>query len=199
MKGLEKITARIEADARRDAEAVLETARAEAEQVRAAGDAAAKERYEALMREGKQAAADRLARLSRAAEMEEKKALLSCRQLLVEEAFERAAGRIKTLPHDAYVRHLATQALRASVTGKEEILLNEADKNVCGQEVLELANRLLAEAGKKAELTLSEETGRFSGGIVLKEGSVFASCTNEVLMDQARESLSAAVAAGLFQ
>ena len=35
--------------------------------------------------------------------------------------------------------------------------------------------------------------------IVLKEGSVFASCTNEVLMDQARESLSAAVAAGLFQ
>lgn len=198
MNGLDKITARIETEAVADAARTAEEAAARCEAVRAEGEAKAQESYWRRVKDGTKAAADRAERLARAADMEARKSILACKQAIVGEAFDKAEAKLRALAGDEYVDFLAGQAARAAVTGREEIVLSEKDRESVGDRVTKKANALLRAGGKSAGLVLAAETGSFSGGLVLKDGDITVNCTLEALMAQAREEQAAAVAAELL-
>ena len=90
---------------------------------------------------------------------------------------------------------LAKLASQASSTGDEEIVLNARDKAEIGAAVVKAANALLP-GGK---LTLSDDTGDFKGGLILRRGSIEANCTVELLVELCRGDMSAQLAGVLFE
>jgi V/A-type H+-transporting ATPase subunit E len=93
---------------------------------------------------------------------------------------------------------LARLAARAASTGQEEIIMSSQEKEACGRQVMEQANRLLAMAGKAGGLVLSEETRAFAGGLLLKSGDVEVNCALDTILRLVREELALEVAAALF-
>jgi len=197
MKGINKITARIEAEGAADAARLADETALRCKEIAAAGEAKAQERYWQRVKEGAAAAEERSQRLAKTADMEARKSILATKQTIVAETFRRAEEKLLALSGEAYLDFLASLAVRASSTGEEEIVLSEKDKAE-GKEILDRANRLLSEAGKPAKLTLSAQTGDHAAGLILRQGNISVNCTMEALMAQAREEMAAEVAAELF-
>ena len=157
MNGIDKITARIENEAQ--------------------------EGYWEKVRQGVKSAEDRVQRLAKTADMEARKSVLSFKQSIVAEAFDKAEAKLNGLSGEEYVAFLAALAARAAATGTEEIVLTGADRTAYG---------------RTGSLTLSDQAGGFARGLVCRQGSVSVNCTVEALMAQAREDMASDVAAELF-
>lgn len=227
MNGIEKITARIQADAQAEASQILQEGEKKAAAVKTGYQAQAEQEAKALRQEGEAAAQRQLERLESAAGMEARQQMLSAKQACLEEAFAKAQERLLALPAEEYADLLARMAVQAARTGREEIILNARDRQRVGTQVAAKANALLAQAaapaaakelkGSKAGdilskvvtganallqgtalLTLSGETREMAGGFILRDGSVEINCAFETQLRVLRESMAAEVAAILF-
>ena len=194
MKGTEKIIAHIQADAKSQADAILAEAEKQCEAIRADYDKKAAQVYAEKVRTWTKACQDQVDSVQRIARMEAKKALLSVKQEMVAKSFDQAQELLTSLPEEQYVAFLAKLAARASVSGDEEIVLNERDREAVGEAVVKAANALL----KGGKLSLSERTGSFAGGLILSRGNVEANCTAELLVELCRGEMSVEIADMLF-
>ena len=198
MKGIEKITERILSEAREEAGQQVAGAKAQAEEILAGYNDQAKKLYENRLAAGRVEAAAAADRKNRSALLESKKDILGTKQKMIEQAYAEAKENIINMPEADYVEFLANKAADASSTGEEMIVLNAADKERVGAKVAEAANAKLAAAGKKADIKLSDETMKISGGLFLKQGDVSINCSVDSLMDLVREELDVKVARVLF-
>ena len=199
MKGTEKIIAHIEAEAKAEAQTVLAKAAEEVQQIRASYFKTALTEHKRLIDEGKAECEDLVARQKRMAEMEARKSVLALKQEMVAAVFEEARRELADLPGEEYVAFLAKMASEAASSGTEELLLNERDKAGCGKAVCKAANALLTAKGMHGGLTLSEDTADIAGGLILRQGGIEVNCAVDTLIEQQRGSLSAQVAAELFE
>ena len=227
MKGIEKLTARIEADAQAEAAEILRAAQEKAAEIRAGYEAQAKAEADAAAQSREKAAQQRLERLEGAAEMEAKRRTLAAKQACIDEAFAKAKAELLALPEDKYAELLAKLAVKAAKTGREEIILSSRDKQRVGAKVAAKANAMLAKAVAPnlpeelketkagnviakvvtganallqgtAMLTLSADTAEIEGGLILRDGQVEVNCAFETQLRLLRESLSGQVAQILF-
>ena len=227
MNGIEKITARIEQDAKAEIAVMLSEAEEKAAAIRAKYEAQAGAEGDKAVEAGKKAAEQRYERLESAAEMEAKKMILATKQETIDKAFVKAKEHLLTLPEEEYVELLAKLAVRSSKTGREEIILNERDRERVGYQVVSRANAMLAEAaapelpvewkGSKAGsviakvvtganallqgtamLTLADEIREIEGGLILRDGKVEINCALETQLRLLRETMAADVARVLF-
>lgn len=194
MNGIEKITARIETDAKAEVAAILREAEEKAAAIREQYKVQAAAQAKAAEAEGREAARRQAERLESAAQMEAKKQLLAAKQACLNEAFDKAQKELLALPDGEYAQLLARMAVKASRTGKEEILLNARDLKRVGAQVVEKANALK----KGAALTLSGETREMAGGLTLRDGNVEVNCAFETQLRVLREEMAAQVAGILF-
>ena len=227
MNGIEKITARIEQDAQADIAAIAAQAEEKASAVRRQYQAEAAQAAEKARADAQRAAEQRRQRLEGAAEMEARKLILAQKQACIEKAFAQAQQRLLSLPEAEYVELLAAIAARSAKTGREEVILNQRDRDAVGAQVVARANQLLAQAaapelpeelkeskagriiGKvvtganallqgTAMLTLSDEVREMEGGLTLKDGNIEINCAFETQLRILRESMAAQVAGVLF-
>ena len=119
MNGIEKITARIETDARAEAEKLLSEGQERAAAVRAEYQAKAEAEAKAAAQAGREAAQRQAQRLESAAHMEAKKRMLAAKQECLDAAFEQAKKKLLALPDDQYADLLARMAVRAAKTGRD--------------------------------------------------------------------------------
>ncbi len=228
MKGIEKITARIEQDANADIAAQMKAAEEKAAAVRAQYEAQAREETAKAAENAEKAALQLVERAESAARMDAKKLILSAKQECIDKAFAQAAKNLLTLPEEEYVDLLARIAARSAQTGREEVLLNQRDRDAVGAKVVSRANQILAKsvapnlpeelksskAGKiidkvvtganavlqgTAMLTLAQETRDITGGLILRDGSVEINCAFETQLRLLREEMAADVAKVLFR
>ena len=193
MNGIEKITARIEEDGRAENEALLAQARAEAADIAAKYQAQAAAEAADLDARNKKAAAEREERLAGTAQMEARKAALAAKQEMVEKAYDLALQKLCSLPEEKYTAVLAELLVRASSTGKEEVIFSEADRRKVGKAAVEKANQ---EGGKN--LTLSGETRSIPGGFILRSGSVEVNCAFDTLVRLQKAETAGDVVKKLF-
>ncbi len=198
MKGTEKIIEHIRSDAQARADAILAQAEQQCVQIRADYDRKAREFYSEKIRAGVKDCEDKNESIDRIARMEARKGMLAVKQEMVAACFDRAREKITELPEEVYVDFLAKLACGSSVTGDEQIVLNAADREKLGKKAVDEANALLKMAGRKAGLTLADESGDFSGGLVLKRGNIEDNCTVDLLIDLSRAEMSSKVAEVLF-
>lgn len=168
MNGIEKITARIETDAKSEIAEILREGEEKAARVRtdyqAQADAAAREAAAA----GKEAAQRQAERLEGAAQMEAKKMLLAAKQSCLDAAFDKAEEQLLALPDGQYADLLARMAVRAARTGREEILLNPKDRDRVGPQVVAKANAILAESAAPEAAEKAARTGGKAGKVLSK-------------------------------
>ena len=195
MKGTEKIIAHIQADAKAQADAILAQAELQCAEIRQSYEAKAKERYAEKIRQGVKVCQDNIDSVERLNQMEARKALLAVKQDMVSESFDLAGRMLMQLPQDKYIELLAKLAAQAVVTGDEEIVLNAGDRARVGQAVVDRVNALVP----GGRLSLSAATGDFSGGLILRRGSIEANCTIELLVELCRGDMSAQLAKVLFE
>ena len=198
MKGVEKITERILAEAKEAADNAKSEAEAKAKEILEEFEGKAKQSYEQLVANGRIEAAAAAERKVRTAKLQAKKDILGTKQEFIDRAYTIAQESILALPEDEYVSLLAKKACEASVSGEEAVILNEDDRSALGQKVVEAANALLAAAGKKASLVLSDETANMIGGLFLKQNDVSVNCSIDSIIGTFREDLDIKVAKVLF-
>ena len=196
MTGTEKIIAHIRSDAEAQCDAILAAAQEKCDAIREDFAKQAAEAYAERIRAGVKSCADEGESAARLGRMEAKKTLLAVKQEMISRSFDKAAQMLVSLPEEQYVALLAKLAAAAAVTGDEEIVLNAADRARVGEAVVKAANEKLGEKGK---LTLSDATGEFDGGLVLRRGNIEVNCTTSLLVELCRGDMSAAIAGVLFE
>ena len=117
MKGIEKITGRILAEAQDDAEAVKAEAEAKAAEITAEYEEQARRIFDEKIETGKVDAAAAADRKSRAALLQSRKDILGTKQLLIDQAYALARQSILEMPEEEYIAFLADKAAAASVSG----------------------------------------------------------------------------------
>lgn len=199
MNGIDRITDRIEADAREQAKAIIAEAEAKCAEIRKENEKKAQERYLQLIRNGTKDCESGLERRKSAAEMDAKKSVLALKQDCVAEAFDMAKRRLADMPEDSYVGFLASLAASAAADGSGEIVLSARDRERCGKAVLERANAALAAKGLTPALTLAADSREISGGLILRQGGVEVNCSIEDLVEALKGPMTADVARTLFE
>ena len=199
MNGIDRITDRIEADAREQAKAIIAEAEAKCAEIRKENEKKAQERYLQLIRNGTKDCESGLERRKSAAEMDAKKSVLALKQDCVAEAFDMAKRRLADMPEDSYVGFLASLAASAAADGSGEIVLSARDRERCGTAVLERANAALAAKGLTPALTLAADSREISGGLILRQGGVEVNCSIEALVEALKGPMTADVARTLFE
>lgn len=199
MNGIDRITDRIEADAREQAKAIIAEAEAKCAEIRKENEKKAQERYLELIRNGTKDCESGLERRKSAAEMDAKKSVLALKQDCVAEAFDMAKRRLADMPEDSYVGFLASLAASAAADGSGEIVLSARDRERCGKAVLERANAALAAKGLTPALTLAADSREISCGLILRQGGVEVNCTIEALVEALKGPMTADVARTLFE
>ncbi len=199
MNGIDRITDRIEADAREQAKAIIAEAEAKCAEIRKENEKKAQERYLQLIRNGTKDCERGLERRKSAAEMDAKKSVLALKQDCVAEAFDMAKRRLADMPEDSYVGFLASLAASAAADGSGEIVLSARDRERCGKAVLERANAALAAKGLTPALTLAADSREISGGLILRQGGVEVNCSIEALVEALKGPMTADVARTLFE
>ena len=199
MKGIDKITSRIIADAEAECRDVKRESDERCEAVRAENEKRAQDEYWRLVREGVKDTEQRVQRMDRTARLEAKKSVLNMKQEAVSRAFDLAKDKIAELPERDYVAFLAREAAEAAITGQEEVIFCERDRKSVGAKAVKAANELLAAKGMPGLLTLSDATRDMAGGLMLKQGDIEVNCTVDTLLDLTRDELAARVADVLFE
>jgi len=198
MNGIDKIAGKIAEDARQEADSILAEAKAQAAEIAGKYVALAKEESSRLLAAGEERSKEIRRRAVSAADQEAKQQVLATKQKMISQAFDIAMQKLLALPEDEYVNLLARLAAGASSSGSETVIFSSKDLNAHGDKVLRNANELLARAGKKNQLSLSEEAGAFDGGLMLRSGKVETNCTLDAILRLSREDLAPEVAAALF-
>lgn len=199
MKGIDKITSRIIADAEAECRDVKRESDERCAAVRAENEKRAQDEYWRLVREGVKDTEQRVQRMDRTARLEAKKSVLNMKQEAVSRAFDLAKDKIAELPERDYVAFLAREAAEAAITGQEEVIFCERDRKSVGAKAVKAANELLAAKGMPGLLTLSDATRDMAGGLMLKQGDIEVNCTVDTLLDLSRSELAARVAEVLFE
>ena len=195
MKGTEKIIAHIQADAKSQADAILAQAQQQCAVIDDKYKKKSEEAYGEKIRVGVKACEDAAEGKERIANMESKKDILALKQEMVAAAFDKAKEMILGLPEEKYLAFLEKLVVRSVSTGDEQIILNQTDKAKYGSALIKAVN----EAIPGSKLTLSEETGDFEGGLIMRRGSVEVNNTLSLLIDLCRGEMSSQVARVLFE
>ena len=192
MNGLERITSRIEAEAKAEVNAILDAGMAETNRVVDGWRAKIDAESRALAEKNQKAAAEREERLISAAEMDARKTLLAAKQEMVDAAYARALEALCSLSGEQKVAFLASLLLRASNSGREEAVFSASDR-ADGVKAVARAN---TEGGK--HMTVSRDEAPIRGGFILRDKNVEVNCAFETLLRLQRTETAGAVAKLLF-
>lgn len=198
MNGIEKIAARIEADAKAEIDALCAETEATCAAITAEYEAKAQEAYAQRMKKGEAECETRVQRLGATADMEARKAILAFKQEMVSEAFTKAVEKLVNLPKDEYIAFLGALAAQASDNGMEELVFNAADRKEVGEAAAKQANSILKAKGVEARLTVSAEEADIPGGFILRHGDIEVNCAADTLVALYRDKLASQVAGILF-
>jgi V/A-type H+-transporting ATPase subunit E len=195
---LEDILRKIKGDAAAEAERILAEARGERERMLAAGKAKAQAAADRIRASGQALAQDTRRRELATASVEVRRVVLSAKQQVLGEVFERALTDLANLPDAEYRGLLADLAIRAAGTGREQVIVSARDRARLDNAWLADVNARLAARGLEPALTFAPASRALRGGLILQAGDVEINCTFERTLAALREQLEPEVAAMLF-
>ncbi len=219
MTGIEKVTAKILADAEADAKAILARADADCAEARARCDAAVKAEQERLDARAERECEAIVARAKSSAAAAKRQAGQAARARLVEEAYAQAEREMNSLSPDAYLdllvamlrgamrRQLASEQESLELYGENitperyEVILNRHDREQYSQKLLDGLNHSLVgkvTLAKLEQVVIAQDTAAIAGGLILRCGAMEINCSYEMLFAEVRRRTEAKVNHILF-
>lgn len=195
MTGLETILQQIAADAKAEADELLQAAEQEKAKLLSEAKAKAEECEKAAIVLGEEQAKQIRERAESAAQMERRNAILACKQELIRETITQVKEALATAPDEKYFAVLESLAAKFAAEGKAELRLNKRDLERLPGDFTE---RLKA-AAPQTELTIAAEPIDIANGFVLAYGEIDINCTLDAVFDGAQAELSDAVSRTLWR
>jgi len=194
-------------DAKQVIDKIISEAQSKAARIKSDGDSVRQSQEEQLKKElagydaetsalAQKQAKDKKLQMLSAARMEISNQYLAEKRRLLDEVFDRAAQRIKSLPDEQYLDLFKKLLLEAVETGDEEVVVDFNESRIDSKFLKEI-NRQLA-SGSRGELRLSGQKENIGAGFVLKRGKVRTNVSLNVLLEQARERLDGELSRRLF-
>jgi len=152
-----------------------------------------KKQTEAL---AQKAAEDKKTHILAGARMQVAKELLAEKRRILDEVFNQAEEKLRSLSDDEYLSLMLKLMLKAVETGDEEVIVDKNETRI-DQRFIKLVNRELG-PGSKGNLRLSEKKADIGGGFILRRGKVKNNASLGVLLAQARKDLEMKLAKELF-
>lgn len=219
MTGIEKVTGKILADARADAETILAKADEACAIAQAEYAARLKAEQDKLEEQANRECESIITRAKSSAAMAKRNVVLESRAALMNEAYATAEKELRELPVDEYVdlllkmlrgallRQLESERESMTLYGEDiapekyEVLLNRNDKDMFGARLMETLKR--TQVGKISmdvldRVVLSDRAAKIDGGLVLRCGDVEANCSISMMMAQVRRATEVKVSRTLF-
>jgi V/A-type H+-transporting ATPase subunit E len=194
----EKLKQKILSDAEAEARKILEEGQAEAGgitgEARAEADKAASQ-YQARAEAD---AAEHIRRQVSLRELEARKAVLAEKGRLMEEVFDKVIESLREKDRTGGYRLTRDLLLKAIETGTEEIIVAPDDRKAIDKAFIDSLNAEISKAGKKGEITLSEETRDIRGGFILRRGRAESNSSFDTLLTMLRDDVESRVAGILF-
>lgn len=191
---IEHILKRIEEEAENEARAKLRAAEERAAAIRGEYERGAAALAEELARAYGEKAAVEERRLVVAEELELRKQLLERKRAILAEVYREARNRVEGLPPAEYLDLVRSLVLRNAASGREEIVVPAAHRQLFTPAFVDALNR----ARPGASFRLADEPGAFAWGVVLREGQRLVDLTSDVIFRQLAARVEARVAAALF-
>ena len=189
---LAQISAKIERDAREEAEKILEHSREQAEAIKSETNAEVRRLEESAKERFERERPEIFKRREIVANLDVKKIHLDAERRLISEVFEGGLQRMAALSKKEYVAFCERLLKKASVTGDEELEIGRGEKNLSAAWI---------DGFNKANGTsikLSDRKGDFSGGFILSKDRIAVNCTWEMLIRAASEKMENEVVSRLF-
>ncbi|MBL7153265.1 MAG: V-type ATP synthase subunit E [Phycisphaerae bacterium] len=193
----EQVIQKIAADAQAQADKIVEQAKdkEDAEQDRLDTELS---QYNSQTAEiARKAAEDEKAHILAAARMKIAKQYLAEKRSILNEVFDQALQRMRSLDDEQYRSLTIKRLLEAIETGDEEVVVDLADSRI-DMDLVKEVNRQLG-PGYKGNLRLASAKEDLGGaGFVLRRGKIKTNVSVAVLLDQARKELEIELARDLF-
>ena len=194
---MNKISEKILADARKEADEITDRARHEEEDLVKAkeitlADATAKhvERLAAIY-------SAEFNRQTALAEIEFRKSILKAKKALLAQIFHDVPKHL--LKPERYSRFLEAMILRGVVSGGEEIIVSEKDRYLLDDEFIRQVNKKAAEqTGHATHLHLAPEARETGGGLFLRAGKIEFNAAMATVMQSISEEMEMELARLLF-
>lgn len=189
---LADIKSKIEADARKESDLILQKAREQVEGILAKSTAQIESLDASYTERFKKEEPEILNRREIVARLDVNKIDLDAKQELIAMAFDEAVKVLSSMPKEKYLEFIKVLLEKAVETGKEVVYLPEKDKNVT-KAWLDVYNQ-----EHKTSLTIAKERVAISGGFVLQNEDIDTNCSYDMLVSWVREDLEADVVKRLF-
>lgn len=198
MAGVEKIKEKILQDSQAKADSILQDAKKQAQEIIDKANVKAVQKAEEIQKKAASEAAEKIKINNSMLELEMRKDMLNTKQQLIEEVFQTALDSLSKMDNNEYEATLFNLITNAVESGEEEILLSKQDKSKLPADFGSKLNQAVAQAGKKGNLKISDETRDIMGGFVLKAEGVEINYSFEALLRMYRDEIEPEVAAILF-
>ena len=198
INGVERIAERILRDAQNEAAGIKTASDENCAVIRAQYEKQAKDAAAAILEAAEKDAGELIKRMKGEADMRARSVLLAEKQDLMQQAFALAQRELLNMDEEKYRSFLISLACKASVSGKEELVLNQKDLARYGQDLCDAVNAALKAEGRPAQISLCGEPSDIEGGLKLRDGSVETNCSIETLVEAGKDALIPQVAAMLF-
>jgi V/A-type H+/Na+-transporting ATPase subunit E len=196
--GIRELESRILKDARAEANAIAERAARVRDKILEDADAEAEALYQSRFAELKSAAEEEKKQRLTLQALDARRGVLEEKRAQLRRVFDAALDELKNLPADRYRDLLVGMLVEAASEGAGEVMLSDRDRRSVGRELVEAANRELADRGKTPGLSLSDETRDISGGFVLRTGDVEVNSSFASEMQSMRDELEEKLVDMLF-
>ena len=190
---LEYIIQKIIADANEFADDIIGKAKEEAQIITVECESSSEKEYNQIVNLAYEKANEILHRSTAQGVKEKRISIISKKWEYLDSVFSSAVDLMCDIPRDEKIRFIVSLILKYQRSDAEAIF-NAADRDILGHDVIAAINS----SSQGHKLTLSDTTGDFSGGVILKEAGIEVNLTFDTIVASKREQLEDDVSSILF-
>ncbi|MDF2539964.1 MAG: hypothetical protein K0S76_2985 [Herbinix sp.] len=198
MTGLEKILKAIEADATAGADTVIAQAKREAEEILEAAKIEAEKKCNQIAEKSEADVKAIISRAESAATLQEKKIILDAKQQIISNIISNARNSLAKLPNSEYTDIILQMVKKYAHNKSGKLLFSAEDKIRLSADFDAKLKQALSDK-PAASLTVSEETASMDGGFLLIYGDIEENCSFDAMFSAAKDTLQDKVNSLLFE
>ncbi|MHC4551705.1 MAG: V-type ATP synthase subunit E [Planctomycetota bacterium] len=192
----EQVVDKILAEAKAQAEGIVDEAKAKAAEQKARLDSDIADFDNKTKEMAKAAAEDKQQRMLASARMNNGRQTLAAKVEILDTVFEKAKAAVSGLSDEQYLSLMTALVKQAVETGDEEVVIGKNEKRI-NADFVKKVNRELG-TGFKGNLRLSNEKADITGGFILTRGKVQVNASTDVMIDALRETMGIELLEQLF-
>lgn len=195
---IKDIKEKIISNAKIEANKIIDKANNKAKEIKEKGEKEARDIKSKILNRIDQEILLKKGKIITEANLEAKKNILSAKQKIIEETFNKALEKITNLDDKPYCNFIKKIILDNIEKGDETIFISPLDKDRVSKDFIRDINYELEAKGKKGNLKLSPSYLQIKGGVVIGSNNIRKNSSLELIFKKVREELEIKIIQYLF-